>query len=347
MADAGWLPGISLSAWSTLGWLPHAPNPSTSSCAPSKPRRSRRGCVARSIASATDGLTPDPNIPKLVETQPEFTTPMWDYLDARITDGRIVARQGGDRRATGRCSGSAGKPDRRRSLHPRRHLGRRDRLWRGARQCQADPADHPLAGDAGVPEARGRLEGRAGLHRGAAAGPARAARCASTLVGLMGRRDRASAGQSAQRHRSTAPTAMATAGSISTTRCPTRWRRARNSSLDLGYAPGVDWGFEVEVPDGFDWLLADRETLRPISFFAERGVTRVKGTEFADTSTPVFLYAPAGQDGPKFLMTQQLPRAQGLQFLGQLRAVRGASCGPARRSGEFVTAWPAARRSPI
>ena len=39
--------------------------------------------------AATDGLTPDPNVPKLVESQPEFTTPMWDYLDKRVTAGRI------------------------------------------------------------------------------------------------------------------------------------------------------------------------------------------------------------------------------------------------------------------
>ena len=38
---------------------------------------------------STSGLTPDPNIPKLVETQPEFTTPIWDYLDTRITESRV------------------------------------------------------------------------------------------------------------------------------------------------------------------------------------------------------------------------------------------------------------------
>ena len=32
------------------------------------------------------GLTPDPSIKSLVETQPEFTTPIWDYLNRRITD---------------------------------------------------------------------------------------------------------------------------------------------------------------------------------------------------------------------------------------------------------------------
>src|SRR5690606_21047278 len=50
----------------------------------------------------------------------------------------------------------------------------------------------------------------------------------------------------------------------------------------LGYQTGPDWGFEVEVPDGFDYLLATRDHLRPLSFFAERGVTRVAGRQFAD-----------------------------------------------------------------
>ena len=39
---------------------------------------------------STAGLTPDPTIKTLVETQPEFTTPIWDYLDQRVTDSRIA-----------------------------------------------------------------------------------------------------------------------------------------------------------------------------------------------------------------------------------------------------------------
>src|SRR5437868_4105914 len=38
---------------------------------------------------STAGLTPDPTIKTLVETQPEFTTPIWTYLDQRVTDSRI------------------------------------------------------------------------------------------------------------------------------------------------------------------------------------------------------------------------------------------------------------------
>src|SRR3569833_1942301 len=38
---------------------------------------------------STAGLTPDPTIKNLVETQPEFTTPIWTYLDQRVTASRI------------------------------------------------------------------------------------------------------------------------------------------------------------------------------------------------------------------------------------------------------------------
>ena len=82
----------------------------------------------------------------------------------------------------------------------------------------------------------------------------------------------------------------------------------------LGYQPGVDWGFEVVVPEGFDYLLASREQMRPVSFFAERGIGRVGGRQFADAQLPVFLYVPAGKDGPKFLMTQNYLVLKGYNF---------------------------------
>src|SRR5436853_73882 len=40
---------------------------------------------------STKGLTPDSTIPDLVTTQPEFTTPIWGYLDQRVTEKRITA----------------------------------------------------------------------------------------------------------------------------------------------------------------------------------------------------------------------------------------------------------------
>ena len=97
---------------------------------------------------------------------------------------------------------------------------------------------------------------------------------------------------------------------------------------------------------GFDWLLADRETLRPISFFAERGVRRVKGREFADTSIPVFLYAPAGQTGPVFLMTNNYLVLKGYNFSDSYALSVAHLADRLKGGGEFVTAWPRGTKFP-
>ena len=47
------------------------------------------GVSASAYDALTSGLTPDPRVPKLVETQPEFTTPVWDYIETRVNSGRI------------------------------------------------------------------------------------------------------------------------------------------------------------------------------------------------------------------------------------------------------------------
>src|SRR5690606_33582255 len=48
------------------------------------------GVTAATYDAAMGGLTPDPRVPDLVTSQPEFTTPMWDYIEGRVTSGRIA-----------------------------------------------------------------------------------------------------------------------------------------------------------------------------------------------------------------------------------------------------------------
>ncbi len=99
-----------------------------------------------------------------------------------------------------------------------------------------------------------------------------------------------------------------------------RWRRRRphrsqqvavrraGDKREISPRPGLSararLGFRGRrCPPGSTISLATRTEMRPVSFFAERGVKRVGGRSFDDLTTPVFLYAPAGQNGPKFLMT--------------------------------------------
>jgi membrane-bound lytic murein transglycosylase B len=109
---------------------------------------------------------------------------------------------------------------------------------------------------------------------------------------------------------------------------------------DLGYQPGVDWGYEVKLPEGFDYLLATRETLRPVSFFAERGVRRAKGQPFPNPDEPVFLYVPAGKDGPKFLMTRNYLVLKGYNFSDSYAMAVAHLTDRLKGAGEFVASWP-------
>ena len=54
-----------------------------------------QGVSADSYRTHTQGLLPDMSVLELLDAQPEFTTPLWDYLAAlvdeqRVTDGQTM-----------------------------------------------------------------------------------------------------------------------------------------------------------------------------------------------------------------------------------------------------------------
>lgn len=57
-----------------------------------------QGISADRFNGITAGLTPDPSVLGLLDAQPEFTAPIWDYLAAlvdrqRVDDGRTLLQQ--------------------------------------------------------------------------------------------------------------------------------------------------------------------------------------------------------------------------------------------------------------
>lgn len=110
--------------------------------------------------------------------------------------------------------------------------------------------------------------------------------------------------------------------------------------LSLGYVPGEDWGMEVTLPQGFDYRLAGREQLRDVRFFAERGVRRVAGREFGDMNQPVFLYVPAGKNGPKFLMGRNYLAFKGYNFADSYALTVAHLTDRLKGVGPFAQDWP-------
>lgn len=283
------------------------------------------------------GLTPDPRVPKLVTAQPEFTTPIWDYIDGRVTAGRI----------------ERGKAA----------IARNQALFAAVGEAYGvDP--YLLGAIWGMETDYGAVLGNTGLIRPIV-------RSLATLVHQRRSRlvedeaDLIAALVLLQQGQTSADALVGSwAGAIGHLQVNPSNVVAHGTDGDgdgrvdlhnsladalatsarfirgLGYQPGVDWGMEVVVPSGFDYLLASRTQLRPVSFFAERGIARVAGRQFSDPSLPVFLYVPAGKDGPKFLMTQNYLVLKGYNFSDSYAMSVAHMTDRLKGGGPFVDDWP-------
>ena len=68
-----------------------------------------------------------------------------------------------------------------------------------------------------------------------------------------------------------------------------------------GWVAGVPWGVEVRLPDGFDYVLADREVERPVADWSTLGVRDKAGNKVTiDALASILL--PAGADGAAFMI---------------------------------------------
>ncbi|MFM9938591.1 MAG: lytic murein transglycosylase [Hyphomicrobiaceae bacterium] len=69
------------------------------------------------------------------------------------------------------------------------------------------------------------------------------------------------------------------------------------------WRPGEPWGFEVALPDGFDFGQSAPGVVRSLAEWQKLGVTRPAGMPPVDTTAPLSLLLPAGARGPAFLVT--------------------------------------------
>ncbi|MCF6326555.1 MAG: lytic murein transglycosylase [Devosiaceae bacterium] len=117
---------------------------------------------------------------------------------------------------------------------------------------------------------------------------------------------------------------------------------ATSASLlkSFGYESGVDWGYEVKLPDGFDYAIASQRQMRPVEFFANLGVERVAGREFIDLEQGVFLYVPAGSFGPKFLMTGNYLVLKSYNASDSYALAVAHLSDRLKGSGSFISDWP-------
>lgn len=106
-----------------------------------------------------------------------------------------------------------------------------------------------------------------------------------------------------------------------------------------GWRQELPWGFEVKLPEGFSVLGEGRRTKRPGSEWTARGVQRVDGTPVpADMS--LGLLAPAGAQGPAFLVTRNFDAIYSYNAAESYGLAIAHLADRLRGGGPFVTPWP-------
>lgn len=251
------------------------------------------GISQRTISAALSGIEPDMKIIEAMNNQPEFKTPIWDYLgtlvdEEKVAEGKAMLRRhaatlaeaesryGVDRHTIvavwgvesdfGKAGGKwplAQALSTAACLAPRRNAFFRGELMAALRIV--DRGDIPLA------SLKGSWAGAFGHTQFI---PTTYLRLAVDGDG-DGRRDLVSS-------------------------IPDALHSTANFMAKAGWQTGAGWGYEVEVPAGYSGP-SGRTGKQPVSSWAARGITKIDGSALTGNGNAGLLM-PAGRNGPAFLV---------------------------------------------
>lgn len=331
-----------LAAGTGLAQATDVPAPPAIALEPCLPELRRRAADSGLPAARFDALMaevqPDASVLPLLDAQPEFVTPIWDYLAAlvdaqRVEDGRrmlqehaalldrIEAEYGVNRAYVlavwgvesdyGQASGSR---ELRSALLALSCAGRRQPFFRSELIHLLKLID---AGDLAPSAERPLLGSWAGAFGQTQFMPSTYTRLAVDFDG-DGRRDLVDSVDDAL-----ASTA--------------------NYLKRAGWRSGHAWGFEVTLPEGFK-PAGGRKATAPVSAWQARGLRRADGTALIDASTPAErsagLLLPAGVEGPAFLVFRNFEALHSYNA-AESYALAIAHLADRIRGGEgFTRAWP-------
>lgn len=107
-----------------------------------------------------------------------------------------------------------------------------------------------------------------------------------------------------------------------------------------GWVPGHTWGYEVRLPQSFDWRLADETTQRSLAQWSQLGVVRARGQAFPRPGDQATLVAPAGARGPAFLMLHNFDMIKVYNNSTSYALAVGHLADRLKGLGDFASSWP-------
>lgn len=310
-----------------------APDPVFTTCMTSlRGVAEKQGVTTASFDTYTQGLAADMSVLDLLDAQPEFTTPLWDYLAAlvdeqRVSDGQAMLATHAE--LLGRVSQAYGvdpatvvavwgvESDYGRvfgkrpllvSLSTLSCFGRRQAFFRGEFLTTLKLLQ---AGDI-------RADGLTGSWAGAFGHtqfmPSTYERIAVDFDG-DGRRNLIDS----------IPDALASTA---------------NYLVKSGWRTGEPWGYEVQLPAGFDVAQAGRTNRKPLTQWVAQGVARVDGQPLPADNRAAAVLVPTGVAGPAFLVFKNYDAIYSYNA-AESYALAIALLADRLRGGKgLLTAWP-------
>ncbi len=104
-----------------------------------------------------------------------------------------------------------------------------------------------------------------------------------------------------------------------------------------GWISGLPWGFEVKLPAGYSGG-SGRKNKHPMSYWSAQGVARVDGRGLGEGAAGLLL--PAGVDGPAFLVTRNFDAIYGYNASEAYGLAIAHLSDRLRGGGPIRTPWP-------
>ena len=300
------------------------------------PQAAKRGVSRATYETYALTLTPDLKIMEFLDSQPEFTRALWDYLDFLVTDARIARGReilaqyasifdavektyGVDRYIItaiwgieSNFSTAGGERSVVRSTATLACIGRRQNYFRDEFLSALEILHR---GDVRPEQLKGSWAGAFGPTQFM---PTSFKRFAVDFDG-DGRRDVVDS----------VPDLIAST--------------ANNLKKD-GWVAGQAWGYEVVLPSGFNYMLADHSRRISLREWEQHGVRRIGGKPFPRPDDTAFLLVPAGTRGPAFVMLENF-RAIMKYNPSEAYALAIGHLADRMRGGDpFVQPWPREER---
>lgn len=111
-----------------------------------------------------------------------------------------------------------------------------------------------------------------------------------------------------------------------------------------GWQTGMPWGFEVKLPAGMSTAGESRRNKKSMSYWSSQGLTRVDGRPLMQgnltASTPAGLMAPSGPNGPVFLVFKNFDVIYGYNAAESYALAIAHLSDRLQGAGPIQTAWP-------